>query len=198
MVNLHFRYGSTPLKDFPEEKKVFGGMLGGHVFIEINHIFYGFERGDEKSHHLFPRKRYNAVFKKETLEYFKDSEKFNQLVSFEIKLNPDQELKLYSIVEEYHKNVPYDYALFGMRCAAATYHILSQIEFFPKASKLRSFFLMPYPAFLRKRMFKIARQSNWEIKTQSGSEKRKWEMDSPSHILVNLCDFDTLWQKLVF
>jgi len=177
MVNIHFRYGSKPLKDFPEEKKVFGGMLGGHVFIEINNTFYGFERKDEKLFHLFPRKKYNAVFKKETLEHFNHFEKSNQLLSIELKLKPHQELKLLSLVEAYHKKVPYDYALFGMRCAASTYHILSQIEFFPKSSKLKSFILMPYPKFLRKKLLKIARKSHLKIKTQFGSETREWETD---------------------
>jgi hypothetical protein len=177
MVKIHFRYGSKPLKDFPAEKKVFGGILGGHVYIEINEIFYGFERGEEKSHHIFPRKKYNAEFKKETLEHFNNLEKFNQLISFEIKLNRDQEDKLYSLVEAYHNIVPYDYALFGMRCGASTYHILSQIEFFPKASKLISILLIPYPKLLRKRLFKMAFGYQWEITTQLGCETRRWEKD---------------------
>lgn len=177
MVKIHFRYGSKPLKKFTYEKKVFGGILGGHVFIEVNHNFYGFEPEIEKRYHFLPRKKYNAVFKKESKDQFKEKENGNLIVSVSLNLMSEQEAKLLSIVENYHNKVPYDYAVLGMRCGSSTYHILSQIEFFPKASKFKSFILIPYPKFLRKRIFDVANRMNWDIKTQLGRNTRKWEKD---------------------
>jgi len=77
----------------------------------------------------------------------------------------------------YLKQTPYDYALFGMRCGAATYEILGQLNILPAYSYRKTYKKIFYPKKLRKRLFKKANNNSWTIERRAGSGKRKWEKD---------------------
>ena len=82
-----------------------------------------------------------------------------------------------SIASAYLDKTPYDYALFGMRCGAATYHILGELQILQAYSYKKTYKKIFYPKELRKRLFKKAAESGWTIIRQEGSTKRKWESD---------------------
>lgn len=88
-----------------------------------------------------------------------------------------QKQKFDSITAVYLKQTPYDYALFGMRCGAAAYDILSKLDILPKHSIGKTYKKIFYPRKLRKRLFKKAVENSWIIVRQNGSLKRKWERD---------------------
>lgn len=177
MTKIHFRYGSKPLKQFPNQNEMFGGILGGHVYFQVNEYFYGFEPFDEKSFHYFPSRNFNAIFRKESLNDWTLKHKDQKVLTIQLPLTSEQELNLLTILEKYHRQTPYDYAVFGMRCGASSYHILSQIGLFETVSRFQCILSIPYPKFLRKKFIKIAKKNNWKMELKEGTMERTWEKD---------------------
>jgi len=179
---VQFIYGSRPLKKYKDtEKKWFGGILGGHVGIEGDSgRFYSFEiHGRNKI--FCDGKRNNSIYKIETAEEFwsvmetkEDSIKTATVI---IPISQQQKQKFDSITSAYLKQVPYCYAVFGMRCGASTYDILAQMGLFPKYSRFKTSMKIFYPRRLRKRLLAKAEQNNWTILRKQGTPKRKWERD---------------------
>ncbi len=66
---------------------------------------------------------------------------------------------------------------FGMRCAAATYEILGQLDIVKDKSRFGNIVSHFYPKPLRKKMFRIARQRGYKVTSQPGRTTRKWERD---------------------
>jgi hypothetical protein len=180
-LQVQFLYGSRPLKKYKDtEKKWFGGILGGHVGIEDeNGIFYSFEKDGRNK--IFNGRPNNSVYKKETAEEFwsvmKTKEDSVKRATVVIPINPQQKQKFDSITSAYLKQVPYCYAVFGMRCGASTYDILAQTGIFPRYGRFKTCMKIFYPRRLRKRLLAKAEENNWTIIRQEGTPKRKWERD---------------------
>ncbi|MDJ1504579.1 hypothetical protein [Xanthocytophaga agilis] len=176
-IKVHFLYGSKPKKEFKFlEKKWFGGMHGGHVSIETDSIVTGF--GPKGKFHVFGYKKnfHSHFFSQGMLEWMDDSVGM-KYVSVTIPLTLIQYQKLDSIHKTYQNSPPYDYAFVGMRCAAATYHILSQLDLVPVRGHHRMVINYFYPKLLRKRILKLAVEKKYAIHRQSGRITRKWEKD---------------------
>ena len=82
------------------------------------------------------------------------------------------------IQTDYCAKAPYDYAFFGMRCSASAEDILGQIGVVKRKKRnakiIRTNF---YPKKLRKRLFKMAREKNYQVIKSEGRTSRKWESD---------------------
>jgi len=177
LIKVHFLYGSKPLKKYKQDEyKYFGGLHGGHVTIEVDNISYGFVPAGK--FHVFAHKRSNhSVFTNNNTggdERYPEGEKYT---TFIIPINKEQYDKINQIHSNYCTSTPYDYAFFGMRCAAATQDILGQIGIVKKRNKFWNITTTFYPKKLRKRMFKLAKENNYQITFQEGRNTRKWEKD---------------------
>jgi hypothetical protein len=181
IIKVQFLYGSKPLKKYKStEKKWFGGILGGHVGIEGDSSkFYSFEINGKNK--IFNGKPDNSVYKIATEEEFwnvmKTKEDSLKKMTIVVPLSLQQKQKLDSITSAYVKQVPYCYAVFGMRCGSSTYDILAQIGIFPKYSRFKTSMKIFYPRRLRKRLIAKAEKNNWVIIRKQGTPKRKWEKD---------------------
>lgn len=181
-LKVHFLYGSKPLKEYKNiERKSFGGILGGHVGIEgdSGEILNFLPKG---KFHWFPHKNNkHSTFSVDSLNEFLASLGGNpDSVKYAIVYVPISQLqkqKYDSIASAYLKKTPYDYAFFGMRCAAATYEILGQLNILPNYSYRKTSKKVFYPKKLRKRLLEKAKDNNWRIIRQNGSSRRKWEQD---------------------
>jgi len=180
-IKVQFLYGSKPLKQHKDtEEKWFGGILGGHVGIEADSgKFYSFEiMGKNK---IFSGKPDNSAYKLVTAEQFwsvmKTKEDSIKKATVIIPITEDQKNKLDSITSNYLKQVPYCYAVFGMRCGSSTYEILAQMGILPKYSDFKTCMKIFYPRKLRKRLLSTAEKNNWSVLRQEGTPKRKWEKD---------------------
>jgi len=180
-IKVQFLYGSRPLKKYKDsEKKWFGGILGGHVGIEGDSgWFYSFELNGRNK--IFNGKRNNSIYKMETEEEFwnimKTKEDSIKRTTIIIPLNPFQKQKFDSLTSAYLKEVPYCYAVFGMRCGSSTYEILAQMDILPQYSRCKTYMKIFYPRKLRKRLLAKAEKNNWTIIRKEGTPKRKWERD---------------------
>jgi hypothetical protein len=177
-LHLHFLYGSKPKKKFKEfEKKVFGGINGGHIYLQLDEYVYGFEPADEKKLHIFPKKKFNSIFRKENYISWKKFIVNKKVTSIEIPLDIINKTYLLNLFEDYCTKTPYDYAFFGMRCAASSYQILSDIGLFPPISRLSTILKVPYPRVIRRKLLKTAVKCDFKIIKQQGSTTRIWEKE---------------------
>lgn len=181
-LRVHFLYGSKPKRLYKhKESKWFGGKLGGHVGIEAdsNRIMNFLPQG--KFHITNHKKEPHSSFAIHDRASFYSILGGNGGVAKKavvyIPVKPEQKQKFDSITNAYLQKTPYDYALFGMRCGAAAYDILAQLDIMPSYSNTKTYMKIFYPKKLRKRLFKKARQQNWLILSEPGSQTRKWERD---------------------
>lgn len=177
VIKVHFLYGSKPKRNHKNtEYKVFGGLHGGHVSIQVDDTDYGFEPTIHPVH-IFPRKKRQSDFVDKSLKGQNRYSKESKTVTFIIPVSQTQYLALKQIHQSYCESTPYDYAFFGMRCASATQDILGQIGILKKKSRLGAIITTFYPKRLRKKLFKLSARTNYQIIRNEGRMTRKWEND---------------------
>lgn len=176
-IKVHFLYGSKPQKSFKStEAKAFGGIHGGQATIQVDTFSYGFEA--VLPAHIFVHKHnFHSDFVKKTPKEIVFNDTTSKTTTFIIAVTKEQLAKLNQILREYSDNTPYDYAFFGMRCGAAVQDILGQIGIVKKKSRFWTILTTFYPKKLRKRLFKLAKEKNYEIRRTEGRKTRKWEGD---------------------
>lgn len=179
-IKVHFLYGSRPLSKYREtERKWFGGVLGGHVGIEVDsgHILSFRPSGN---FHLFTsnrnkHSRFDVHSESAFYSWFRSNPDSVKKAVVIIPITKTQKQKLDSIDSSYLKQTPYDYALVGMRCGAAAYEILGQLGIMENYTYQKTYWKIFYPQKLRKRLLEKADKNHWSIERQDGTTKRKWE-----------------------
>jgi hypothetical protein len=176
-IKVYFLYGSKPAKGYKKtEKKRFGGIHGGHASIGIGNEIVGF--GPKGKFHIFPKKKENhSHFRSESLSSFAKDSVGNKYTVITIPVTNEQYDKVKSIHGDYCSAPPYDYAFLGMRCAAATYDILSQANILKPKGRIATIYSIFYPKRLLKRMLRLANEKGYKVHTQPGHKSRKWEKD---------------------
>lgn len=181
-LKVHFLYGSRPKDAYREtEKPWFGGKLGGHVGVEldsaeiVNFVTNG-------SFHVFTSKknrhsRYKIHDEDGFYSILGGTADSTKKAIVYVPIDARQKQLFDSISAAYLAQTPYDYALFGMRCGAATYDILGQLDILPYYSTSKTYKKIFYPKKLRKRLFKKAEENGWKVERVEGTERRKWERD---------------------
>jgi len=176
-ISVYFLYGSKPDRHCKNiEQKYFGGFHGGHVSIGLDTTVIGF--GPFHKFHIFSQKNNSTgkFFYESHSSFVQDTAGF-KYTTFRIAMTDTQMHKLRSVIKEYVIFAPYDYAFLGMRCASATYDILSRAGVLKHKSRFRNTFSNFYPKLFRKKMFRYARKRNWQVTKQPGRNTRKWEKD---------------------
>jgi len=181
-IKVQFIYGSKPLKKHRDtEKKWFGGLPGGHVGIEGDSSrvldFHPY-----KNFHLIEtnQNKHSRFMLRHADEFWSGFGCPGETVkkaTVIIPVTKAQKQRYDSIASSYLSNTPYDYAFIGMRCAAATYDILSQLDIVKPLPKTTMYMKIFYPKKLRQRLYARAEEMGWEVVKQEGSPKRKWEQD---------------------
>lgn len=178
LFRLHFVYGSKPKRAFKTvEKAYFGGIHGGHVYMEIGHDIFSF--GPNKGQwHIFGHKRHvvGCYRLDSNLVWCGDTGRL-KITSITIPVTEMQMQQFKALEQQYLKASPYDYAFFGMRCAAAAYDILSSTGICRKRSRAGMIANNFYPKRLRLKLLKQAKQKHWQVERQEGRPSRRWEKD---------------------
>jgi hypothetical protein len=176
-IKVHFLYGSKPARGYKNtEKKWFGGFHGGHVSIEVDNEVIGFVPRGEL--HIFAHRREkNSSFVSAELQGWVNDTAGLKYTSVTIPVTADQYRDIKSIHAGYLQSPPYDYAFFGMRCAAATYDILGRLQLVERRSNSSNIFAHFYPKPLRKKMLRLSKERGYTITSQRGRTSRKWEKD---------------------
>ena len=172
-IKLNFLYGSRPAKGYrQQESKLFGGIKGGHVNIEAGGRVLDFTPGNNP---LFPHnKKPSGGFSINPSVTWDNDDKWKTIV---IPVSEVQYMALQKIFDSVAARTPYDYAIFGMRCAAASYDVLSKIGLFKEYSNDKNVITHFYPKLLRKKILKWADKNNYTVISNEGRRSRKWESD---------------------
>jgi hypothetical protein len=174
---VHILHGSKPAKGQKGEYKMLGAMYGGHVVIELDTFVYGL---NFTSGHVRPfpkKKKCCGIFQKQGLKSWTRGTSRCKVTRIEIPLTEEQYQKTRNTFERYHRKAPYDYAFFGMRCAASCYHSLGVVGVIKPCSKTKSMRKAFYPAPLRRKLERLAGKRKYKVTVQQGSKTRKWEGD---------------------
>jgi hypothetical protein len=177
LLKVHFLYGSKPLHKYRKtEKKLFGGLHGGHVSFEIDSVDYGF--GPEGKFHLIAHKNNcHSLFRQKPTygkPVYPDGEK---VTTFIIPVTEEQYNKLKLLTAGYCCETPYDYAFIGMRCASSAQDVFAQAGLVKHRNRFSNIITTFYPKMLRKRFFRMAKQNHYTIIKKEGRKTRKWEKD---------------------
>jgi hypothetical protein len=177
-LKLHFVYGSKPLHAYKQtEVKQFGGIHGGHVYLEVNNKIISFGTNQGKWH-VFPHKTKSAgkyrINKDLTWHGDTAAKKITTIV---IPVSKEQLDKLAEAEKKYFAQTPYDYAFFGMRCAAGAYDMLSKAEVCKHKSRFGIISRNFYPKRLRVKLLRRAQKEHWQVVKLEGRKTRKWERD---------------------
>lgn len=176
-ITVHFLYGSVPAPGFEHvEKKKLGGKKGGHVTIETGDSIIGFQ--PKGNCHLFGEKNNpNGYFKTEPKEKWENDTIAAKYASIIIPVNEEQYISVKNTFDQYLKKAPYDYAVFGMRCAAASYDVMEKAGLVKKRSRFGKWASYFYPQLLRRRMLKLAKENNYAVIKHGGRQSRIWEKE---------------------
>ncbi|RPD41862.1 hypothetical protein [Chitinophaga barathri] len=187
-IKVLFLYGSKPSPAYKKtEPKWFGGILGGHVGIEIapDRVLSFMPQG--QLHIVDKGPNRHSRFGLHTERQFwgimgYPGEEVKKM-TIEIPIASWQKQRLDSLAAEYLRQTPYDYAVVGMRCGSAAHEILSRIGVVEKGyegrnSKIDVF----YPKILRTSLLRYAEKRNWAVREYPGTERRIWEGDETSFI----------------
>jgi RHS repeat-associated protein len=172
-------HGSKP--NSPDESKTAGGMMGGHVFFNLNGNQVGFSNIISKAgvgkdgDHLFESSNDpNSIFENQSMSSFiKSHPGLNTLKisTVDINMTLHQYLGLYSYYVSPSgatKTPSYDYAVFGMRCASSAMDALNYSGITNVKSPMKS---ATTPAEFRKTMKGLG----FEVKLmREGKVTRKW------------------------
>jgi hypothetical protein len=173
-IKINFLYGSKPAKGYKKsESKLFGGIKGGHVNIQAGNRVLDFMPGNNP---LLPNKhKPTGGFRLNQCIYWDTtSTKWKSVV---VPVSSEQYTYLQRLFDSLSSKTPYDYAIFGMRCAAASYDVLSDIGLFEKMPNPKNISKHFYPKLLRKKVLKWAEENHYTIINKEGRQSRKWESD---------------------
>ena len=177
VLKVFFLYGSKPAPGYEKiESPAFGGIHGGHVSIGVDTLNVSFHHVN--GYHIFPKKSHLMGTYEQTRlsDFLKDTSTYKYTV-FEIPLDSIQHSRLENTISAYLQSTPYDYAFLGMRCASATYDMLSHAGFFKFHSRFGMMCSNFYPRLLRKKLFRLAKEKHYQVRFQSGRKSRVWEND---------------------
>jgi hypothetical protein len=176
IIRVIFRYGSIPVQGYEKvEYEEIGGLYGGHVSIGIDSLEIGFT--NRKKIYLFENTKDNGLYYWEYLKNYENQLLSKKVVVFMVPLSEEQYAKLRNLLMQYIEDAPYDYAFFGMRCASATYDVLSQIGLFKPLPRFQNIVSNFYPKRFRAKMFRLAQENHYTVISHKGRLTRIWEED---------------------
>jgi hypothetical protein len=175
-IKIHFLHGSKPKRGNKNtESKAFGGIHGGHVTLEVDGYEYGFNPRQMPVHIFAKKKKIQSSFDETPIS--RKDEGDRKYTSISIVLDNEKYMQLKGILRNYLDKAPYDYAFFGMRCAACTRDILEQLGMLKDRSNFNSIRKAFYPKRLRRELLKMADEMNFKVSKIEGRQSRKWERD---------------------
>jgi hypothetical protein len=172
---IHFIHGSIVQSDCIYARPRLGGLLGGHVEIELSGNVYGFRQKTFPIHIFSKENTPNSIFEIWTKNAWNKRTQYEKMTAVVLPINPEQKRVLQIILDNYLQKTPYDYAFFGKRCTSSTAEILTQAGILPPLSNfdIMTAYLSPHP--LRYTLVRLAEAKNYRILFQKGVDCRFWE-----------------------
>ena len=172
---IHFIHGSIPMKDCIHPRPRLGGLLGGHVEIEVSERVYGFRLQQLPVHIFVNSSDFNSKYEVYAKDKWLKRTQYEKMTSIYLSISTVQKEQLQAILDVYLLKVPYDYAFFGKRCATSTAEVLAQVGIISPLSDFENMvaFLSPRP--LRNTLLNLADKKGVLVVKKQGVDCRYWE-----------------------
>lgn len=154
-----------------------GAMFGGHVVMQVGDYMYSFAFNRWEFHLVPGKKKSIGAFDKEPATAWLWAHKDCKVTYIDIPVTPEQYHYLENTYASYLEKCPYDYAFFGMRCAASCYKLLADAGVIHKAGYSKSIRRAFYPRPLRRKLVRWSHKHPYKVNIQQGSNTRRWEKD---------------------
>lgn len=176
-ISVHFLYGSKPAHGYKTtEQKAFGGIHGGHVYMQIDSTMFSFV--PKYGWHIVARhNKVEGGYVVQDANGWANDTSGDKYTSIRIPLSDSQYKVLTTIEKCYLDTSPYDYAFLGMRCASACADVLSQLGIIKDRSNFGLIRKNFYPKRLRRKLLRYAKKNKLEVIRHGGRPSRKWERD---------------------
>ena len=172
---IHFIHGSIPMENCIYPRKRLGGLLGGHVEIEVEGRVYGFRLEKLPVHIFVDNSDFNSKYDVNTKEGWLKRTEYEKVTSVYLPISQKQKDKLQAILTAYLAKSPYDYAFFGTRCATATAEVLSKSGIIYRLSNVENSIAFLSPRPLRQTFLQLAREKHFLVIHKKGVDCRYWE-----------------------
>ena len=158
--------------------KSVGGLKGGHVEIHMDTLAYGFtDTPQSKIPHVFAhnKKKNNGLFQKISKKEWSKKNKSSKVTFIMIPISEEQYLNLIQNYETNIKQCPYDFALFGMRCASSAYQMLNEVTILEPLKHSKTALKIFHPRAFRKFVIPWALGKGYPVRVQEGDSEKKWD-----------------------
>lgn len=178
VVAVHFVHGSWSFSGCVTNNRL-GGIFGGHVALEVDSVVYSFGVADKQSVHYFPRRKqelFNAKLNWQPHSEWEEETIKEKVTTIYIPVSPLKKQKIKEVFCDFDEQLPYDYALFGMRCASNIYEVLSGAGIL-KMPRWRYQLVSRafYPRQFRQKLVAWAKFNHFMIERKEGIDCRYWE-----------------------
>lgn len=176
-ITVHFLYGSKPAHGYKAtEPKLFGGIHGGHVSMQIDSGIFSFT--PKYGWHIVARHhKIEGGYIEENADTWAQDTSDKKYTSIRIPVSDSQFTGLTTLEKCYLDTSPYDYAFLGMRCASACADVLSHLGIVKQRSNFGLIRKNFYPKRLRRKLLRYAKKNELEVISKEGKKTRKWERE---------------------
>lgn len=172
-ITVRIYHGSQRKWKSRKDFKEVGGLMGGHVAIQVEDHVYGFFYKDLKKLHIFPtNKNKNCEFQKQTLEEWNEIIKLKKETTIKIPVTNEDIEFLLGFYETNLTAPSCDYSFFGERCASNCYHLLKKIGKITGGSYFLNAF---WPGQLIRKLKRESKKHGYEINVKQGDPNRIWQ-----------------------
>lgn len=177
-ITVHFYYGSRPARGYKgTESHYFGGIHGGHVSLQIDSTVFSFVPAGMPVHIFAHRNKRQSTYISDQASSFLNDTAGCKFTSITFPISDSQYVLIQHLKTVYLDSTPYDYAFFGMRCAAAAYDVLGQAGVVKKRNNFTNVCRNFYPKRMRKRLIRRAKREHLQMVQHDGRKSRRWEKD---------------------
>jgi hypothetical protein len=172
MIHVRIFHGSITKPFSGDTHRELGGILGGHVVVQIYDRIYGFYYADRDHIHYFPDEaNKNAIFQNQSVEEWEDIVRLKKETVISIPATDEEKQWLKAYYERNVEDPECDYSFWGERCASNCHRLLSQLG---KVSPGSRFFKAFYPGQLLFTLKREAKLRGYMVRTKPGDPRRIW------------------------
>lgn len=172
VIHVRIFHGSFSKPFSGDTYRELGGLLGGHVAVQIYDRVYGFYYADRNHIHIFDQpNNKSSIFQNQSLHEWENIVKNKKETIISI---PATQEEMHQMIEFYQKNLiepAWDYSFWGERCASNCYRMLT---LFKKVKPRNRFLSAFYPGQLIWTLKREAQQNGFMVRTKLGDSGRVW------------------------
>ncbi len=149
-----------------------GGLLGGHVVVQLRDRVFGFVYIDAKKIHWVDQPEFNGEFHNYSVEEWEYIVKHRRETCFHIPATEEELMHCESYFLRECRQPSRDYSFWGERCASNVYRLLVSLNKIPSGNyRMQAF----WPGALRRTLLSEAAKNQWLVSVKEGNTGEWWQ-----------------------